>query len=412
MRPIYRISVLPTFVLTLAASAVLTASPAAASPCDPAEEFVDLRIVTYNVRQGLGPVGSSAWNSVGDMITTFDFDGDGPNTSLMPDIVCFQELDQQAASEVVSFRNQFLPGYGIRTASGDGFNYNAVLFRPEFAVLGYTNLSTPGPRNVNRITLSIPGASKTLTLYNAHFKCCGDAGSQNTRRNEANRIGQEIYFDRTLGLDLDNNGSRETPAGWIVLAGDLNANTLSGDTTIDGVFFYEDQNAATGVLDLPVESLFGRISASFLPNTFPGSGGSRLDYICLDEELAMVFDANGDQQLSQSEINQMGFVYFSNDNTPEHSPGQFANGNINASSFGSDHRPVVFDLKLPAEAAPDGCPGDADGDGSVDLDDLNLVLTNFGSSVEIGQSGDLDCNGVVDLDDLNEVLASFGCFPG
>lgn len=397
---------------TIFAGALCAAPPASANPCEPAEEFVELRIVTYNIRQGLGPIGSTAWNSVGDMITTFDFDGDGPNTSLMPDIVCFQELDQQATSEVVAFRNQFLPGYGIRTATGDGFNYNAILFRPEFEVLGYTNLSTPGPRNVNRATFQIPGASKTLTLYNAHFKCCGDSGSQNTRRSEANRIGEEIWRDRNLGLDLDNNGSRETPPGWVVLAGDLNANTLTNDTTIDGVFFYEAQNAPTGVLDLPVESLFGRISGSFLPNTFPGSGGSRLDYICLDEELAMLFDANGDQQLSQSEINAMGFVYFSNDSTPQHSPGRFANGNTNATSFGSDHRPVVFDLRLPAIAGDLGCPGDATGDGKVDLDDLNTVLTNFASPVSTGESGDVDCNGIVNLDDLNEVLANFGCFSG
>ncbi len=382
-----------------------------AGSCSGEPQFVGLRVVTYNIREGLGPIGSGAWNSVGDMITTIDEDGDGPNTSLMPDIVCFQEVDLQNQSELISFRNAFLPGYSIRTASGDGFNYNAILFRPELTLLGYTNLSTPGPRNVNRATFQVPGAQKTVTIYNAHFKCCGDAGSQNTRRAEANRIGEEIWLDRTIGLDLDNNGSRETEPGWVILAGDLNADTLDGDNTLDGVFFYEAQNQPTGVLDLPVESLFGRVSSSFLPNTFPGGGGSRLDYICLDEELAMVFDANGDAQLSQSEINAMGFVYFSNDNTAEHAPGQFANGNSNATSFGSDHRPVVFDVSLPGAPTEPTCPGDANGDGSVDLADLNLVLANFGSAPGPGGPGDVDCSGAVDLADLNLILANFGC-PG
>lgn len=54
------------------------------------------------------------------------------------------------------------------------------------------------------------------------------------------------------------------------------------------------------------------------------------------------------------------------------------------------------------------CVGDADGDGAVDLDDLNLVLFNFGTSVTPGTNGDLDGNGSVDLPDLNEVLFNFG----
>jgi endonuclease/exonuclease/phosphatase family metal-dependent hydrolase len=390
------------------ATAVLAPSLHAGS-CDDTSEPIDLRIVTYNVKEGLGPVGTTAWNSVGDMLTIFDEDGDGPDTSLMPDIICFQELDQQAQSELVVYINTFLPGYQARTASGDGFNYNAIVFRPDLTLLGYTNLPTAGPRNVVRCTFEVPGAAETLTVYNAHFKCCGDGSSQNTRRLEADRIGEEIWLDRNIGLDLDNNGTRETEPGWVILAGDLNDTTFGGDTTLDGVFFYEDENQPTGVLDLPVESLFGRVSGAFLPNTFQNS--SRLDYICLDEDLAALFDANADGDLSQNEINTMGFVYFSNDATPEHAPGQFANGNSNATSFGSDHRPVVFDIRLPAIPSEPACPGDATGDGGVDLADLNLVLANFGSVVGIGDPGDVNCSGTVDLADLNLVLANFGCQP-
>src|SRR5690606_5201260 len=51
------------------------------------------------------------------------------------------------------------------------------------------------------------------------------------------------------------------------------------------------------------------------------------------------------------------------------------------------------------------CPADVDESGSVDLDDLNIVLTNFGQNTSIG---DTDGNGVVDLDDLNAVLTAFG----
>ncbi len=55
------------------------------------------------------------------------------------------------------------------------------------------------------------------------------------------------------------------------------------------------------------------------------------------------------------------------------------------------------------------CLADIDVSGQVNLDDLNLILTNFGSTS--GQ-GDLDCNGIVDLDDLNAVLTAFGTVCG
>jgi ELWxxDGT repeat protein len=51
--------------------------------------------------------------------------------------------------------------------------------------------------------------------------------------------------------------------------------------------------------------------------------------------------------------------------------------------------------------------GDTDGDGDVDLDDLNNVRNYFGATGE-DQTGDTDGNGVVDLADLNAVRSNFG----
>ena len=50
-------------------------------------------------------------------------------------------------------------------------------------------------------------------------------------------------------------------------------------------------------------------------------------------------------------------------------------------------------------------PGDANGDGMVDLDDLNLLLFSFG--IQSG-NGDLNGDGLVDLDDLNLLLQHMG----
>ncbi len=59
------------------------------------------------------------------------------------------------------------------------------------------------------------------------------------------------------------------------------------------------------------------------------------------------------------------------------------------------------------------CPGDADGSGFVDFDDLNLLLINWGANVSPGTMGDEDGDGDVDFDDLNVVLSAwaFACPP-
>ena len=54
------------------------------------------------------------------------------------------------------------------------------------------------------------------------------------------------------------------------------------------------------------------------------------------------------------------------------------------------------------------CDGDADGDNTVTLNDLNIVLFNFGSTVTPGTNGDVDGDGNVTLNDLNIVLFNFG----
>jgi probable HAF family extracellular repeat protein len=53
-------------------------------------------------------------------------------------------------------------------------------------------------------------------------------------------------------------------------------------------------------------------------------------------------------------------------------------------------------------------PGDANGDGRVDINDLTIVLTNFGKSGMTWSQGDFIGDGTVDINDLTIVLANFG----
>ncbi|MGL4284221.1 dockerin type I repeat-containing protein [Eubacterium aggregans] len=53
-------------------------------------------------------------------------------------------------------------------------------------------------------------------------------------------------------------------------------------------------------------------------------------------------------------------------------------------------------------------PGDANGDGVVNVTDLSIVKKNFGQEVTPGQLGDVDNNGIVNVTDLSIVKKNFG----
>ena len=57
-------------------------------------------------------------------------------------------------------------------------------------------------------------------------------------------------------------------------------------------------------------------------------------------------------------------------------------------------------------------PGDANGDGRVDINDLTIVLTNFGRTGMTWSRGDFLGDGTVDINDLTIVLANFGRTAG
>lgn len=74
---------------------------------------------------------------------------------------------------------------------------------------------------------------------------------------------------------------------------------------------------------------------------------------------------------------------------------------------------TAFDAPVAGMAAivgcPRSCPMDIDDSGAVDLEDLSILLANFGTSGGMShETGDLDDDDDVDLQDLGLVLADFG----
>ena len=54
-------------------------------------------------------------------------------------------------------------------------------------------------------------------------------------------------------------------------------------------------------------------------------------------------------------------------------------------------------------------PGDVNGDGKVDINDLTIVLANYGKTGLVWSQGDIDGDptGAVDINDLTVVLANY-----
>ena len=72
---------------------------------------------------------------------------------------------------------------------------------------------------------------------------------------------------------------------------------------------------------------------------------------------------------------------------------------------GSNEVPILIQLPPPI-------PGDANDDGRVDVNDLTIVLANFGQTGAVWSQGDFNGDGRVDVNDLTILLTNFGHTAG
>lgn len=362
---------------------------------------VPLRIVTFNTYQGIDD-SSADREACGNLLTSLDLDGPGPNTSLMPDIVCLQETT--SLTDLEAFRDDFLPGYQVvKGPTTDGFYSNGFLFRPDLIELRFDEFGTPGPRPILRLVLDVPASPEHIVIYTAHFKSGQDLEDKDTRAAEANTAANRVAIDRAFGIDTDGDYVEDLFPTHYLFTGDLNQDDFE-EEVIDALLTHGSNGLPTALNDVRVETLYGaQFPAVFLGNTFSTrySLSKRYDYILASDELFNQFDTNQDETVDQDELNAAGFAYISGDDS-----GAQASGDSDATTVASDHAPVVVDFRVPAIV------GDVDGDGDVDISDLAALLSAYGTTSGAGPGdGDADNDGDVDLADLAALLANYGSGP-
>ncbi len=70
---------------------------------------------------------------------------------------------------------------------------------------------------------------------------------------------------------------------------------------------------------------------------------------------------------------------------------------------------ATYDWTITFTPMSPACPGDVNGDLTVNFDDLNTLLDNWGAMVTPGTQGDVDESGTVDFADMNLLLDGWGC---
>ena len=76
---------------------------------------------------------------------------------------------------------------------------------------------------------------------------------------------------------------------------------------------------------------------------------------------------------------------------------------VDAAAAGTANYICIDELEVYA-----ALPGDANGDGNVDVNDLTVVLTNFGRTGMTWSQGDFNGDGAVNVNDLTIMLTNFG----
>lgn len=196
----------------------------------------------------------------------------------------------------------------------------------------------------------------------------------------------------------------------IALGLDENGNGTLRDEAID----FQDVGGVGGTTRMPIVQL-ERLAVRTEEGVEIGWSDLSVGVLDIDESIAGIF---GMDFLTAGWADAFTYELICElfpDSCPAEIPVGFLNGvhfdfRDNANGRGT----MVFDLSPTKDVVEGGIAGDTDGDGDVDLDDLNNVRNNFGY---LGPPGSVPgdtypIDGVIDLNDLNAVRNHFGATGG
>ncbi len=233
------------------------------------------------------------------------------------------------------------------------------------------------------------------------------------------RISGAISYDTDGNLSHSSNLSQNTAGDWVIDLSEsysLSAGTYRfsaavatiptgfGDVNGDSRLDTADVSALQALIGQPQPMPNG-----FGEYDFDGSGGTTITASDVDALQDFVDAANSSLLLGD---NNFDGVISCSDGTGT-SP--FSSGLVvgdagfsTAADFDRDGALTASDEREFNAIYYPAVPGDANRDGDVDLQDQNLVLAAFGSSVTPWSNNDLNGDGMVNLQDLNLVTSNSG----
>jgi hypothetical protein len=286
------------------------------------------------------------------------------------DVYTFQEEWDSSEAQIAAVLASVDP-------HGDGATWNVVK-ESGTAIASRSTLVHLPQVNTRHIPAIVELPSGPVLVVCVHLKCCGYIGSSedDQRIDQTDEIIGMIDSLRAGTLGAPYVQYQDVP---VVVVGDWN---LVGSRTPLTMFENDANLARADVRHLVGEDIYTwrNTSSSYTPGY--------LDLVAYDDTRmtlrnSFVLDS---EKLTFGQLAQLGL--------------------LSNSSGGSDHLMVVADFTM-GLLAP--CEGDANGDSTVDVNDISYVLFRLGDSGTPGEvDGDANGDGVVDVNDISYVLFRLG----
>jgi hypothetical protein len=223
---------------------------------------------------------------------------------------------------------------------------------------------------------------------------------------QTRNLGNPYRFLPTEFGEVDLDG---VTFSYVTAQGDIETGIVEYGGGYNTLVLYVDP--ATGAAAIDNQSAFN-VSLDFYSIASAAGSLSPSGWDSLSDQSIGDWDEASPTDNRLSELNPLGSTLFSSGSLTELGD-IFKIGGLKDLDFrftlpdGTLFDGVVLYEPVPVD---EGLPGDTNGDGSVNLDDLNAVRNNFGATGSVGSTpGDAyPFDGVVDLDDLNAVRNNFG----